>query len=194
KTMTASLMFNADLGNYSEALGAAQRLSNRNFSFTSGRQGEPPNVFGQSIEVRPDGSKAYVLEINRTLYRSYRVRTLYEGTGDLPDGGGRVSQEDSPNRNGLLPSLADISAAIFATPLAGPAESLMSRTSVSPPIPTRAANAPEALARLDRFFSASTRDEPARVFARPAHHSAFADMADSLPVDLRALALAVSDQ
>jgi hypothetical protein len=61
-------------------LWAAQRLSNGNYAFTSGRQGQAPNFIGQSIEVRPDGTKAYVLQVDRTLYRSFRVRTLYEGT------------------------------------------------------------------------------------------------------------------
>src|SRR5262249_13542794 len=68
--------------NSSDALGAAQRLSNGNFSFTSGYQGQPPNRFGQTIEVLPDGTKAYVLEVNRIEYRSYRIRTLYEGISD----------------------------------------------------------------------------------------------------------------
>src|SRR5262245_25604930 len=80
--MTATPVLNADLGNYSAALGAAQRLSNGNFSFTSGFQGQPPNQFGQTIEVLPDGTKAYVLEVNRIEYRSYRMRTLYEGIDD----------------------------------------------------------------------------------------------------------------
>src|SRR5262249_28098699 len=48
-----------------------------------GRQGQPPNQFGQSIEVRPDGTPAYVLEVNRPEYRSFRVRTLYEGFDDV---------------------------------------------------------------------------------------------------------------
>jgi hypothetical protein len=82
QTLTATLVLNVDLGNYSDALGGAQRLSNGNYSFTSGRQGEPPNRFGQSIEVQADGTRAYVLQVNRTLYRSFRVRTLYEGTDD----------------------------------------------------------------------------------------------------------------
>jgi hypothetical protein len=82
QSRTATLVVNVDLGNYSDALGAAQRLSNGNYTFTSGRQGDPPNRFGQSIEVRPDGTKAYVLQVDRTLYRSFRVRTLYEGIGD----------------------------------------------------------------------------------------------------------------
>jgi hypothetical protein len=82
QTMTATLVLNVDLGNYSSALGAAQRLSNGNFSFTSGLQGQAPNVFAQSIEVRPDGTKAYVLQVNRQEFRTYRIRTLYEGASD----------------------------------------------------------------------------------------------------------------
>jgi arylsulfate sulfotransferase len=87
--MTATPVLNADLGNYSAALGAAQRLSNGNFSFTSGFQGQPPNQFGQTIEVLPDGTKAYVLEVNRIEYRSYRMRTLYEGIDDALAGSPR---------------------------------------------------------------------------------------------------------
>jgi hypothetical protein len=83
QTMTATLVFNADLGNYSVRVGSAQALPNGNYVFTSGAQGEPPDLFGQSIEVRPDGTKAYVLQVDTVLYRSFRVRTLYEGT-DLP--------------------------------------------------------------------------------------------------------------
>src|SRR5262249_10197573 len=49
---------------------------------TSGRQGQAPNFFGQSIEVRPDGTNAYVLQVDIPLYRSFRIRTLYEGTSD----------------------------------------------------------------------------------------------------------------
>jgi hypothetical protein len=38
------------------------------------------------IDVRPDGTTAYVLEIDRVLYRSYRVKTLYEGTDEYKKG------------------------------------------------------------------------------------------------------------
>jgi hypothetical protein len=82
QTMTATLVVNVDLGNYSDHFGAAQQLSNGNYVFTSGAQGNPPNLFGQSIEVRPDGSKAYVLKVNKAQFRSFRIRTLYEGTSD----------------------------------------------------------------------------------------------------------------
>jgi hypothetical protein len=82
QTMTATLVLNVDLGNYSDRVGSAQALPNGNYSFTSGAQGVPPFI-GQSIEVLPDGTKTYVLQVARALYRSFRVRTLYEGT-DLP--------------------------------------------------------------------------------------------------------------
>src|SRR5882724_800121 len=65
RAMTATLVVNADLGSYSSALGAAERLSNGNYSFTSGRPGQAPNLFGQSIEVSPDGNKGYVLQANK---------------------------------------------------------------------------------------------------------------------------------
>jgi acetyl esterase/lipase len=106
QTMTATLAFNVDLGNYSDALGAAQRLSNGNYSFTSGRQGQPPNRFGQSIEVRPDGTKAYVLQVDRTLYRSFRVRTLYGGISDQLAAGGGSGQSAGRSGSGSLASSA----------------------------------------------------------------------------------------
>jgi hypothetical protein len=81
-TMRATPVLNADLGNYSWRLGAAQRLSNGNYSFLSGAIGQPPSEIAQTIEVGPDGAKAYVLEGAVPEYRSYRVRTLYEGTDD----------------------------------------------------------------------------------------------------------------
>jgi hypothetical protein len=98
ETMTATLVFNADLGNYSDALGSAQRLSNGNYSFDSGRQGLAPHQIGQAIEVRPDGSKAYVLQVNRSIYRSFRIGTLYEGISDqlAGDNGGELA----PHRSG----------------------------------------------------------------------------------------------
>ena len=57
QTMTATLVVNADLGNYSSALGSAQMLPNGNLAFTSGFQGTAPDNFGQTIEVLPDGTK-----------------------------------------------------------------------------------------------------------------------------------------
>jgi hypothetical protein len=86
QTMTATLVVNADLGNYSNAFGAAERLSNGDYSFMSGRTGQPPNLSGQSIEVSPDGAKFYDLMANKPEFRSFRVRTLYEGVDDALTG------------------------------------------------------------------------------------------------------------
>ena len=80
--MTATPVLSADLGDYSWRLGGAQRLSNGNYSFLTGSLGRPPSEYAQTIEVRPDGTKSYVLEGAAAEYRSYRVRTLYEGTDD----------------------------------------------------------------------------------------------------------------
>ncbi len=64
QTMTATLVVNADLGNYSAALGSAQMLPNGNLAFTSGFQGPPTNPFGQSIEVLPDGTMTFVQQMS----------------------------------------------------------------------------------------------------------------------------------
>src|SRR5262249_32379207 len=91
---TATPMLNADLGDYSDRFGSAQRLSNGNYWFTSGAQGPglPPSQFGRTIEVLPDGTKTYVLETDHVgvlVYRSYRTRALYEGTDDALAGAPR---------------------------------------------------------------------------------------------------------
>src|SRR5262245_41452896 len=93
-SMTATLVLNVDLGNYSFRLGSAQRLSNGNYSFMSGSQGEvpPPSQFAQTIEVLPNGTPSYVLEFVSLEYRSYRTRTLYEGTDDALAGEPRKAE------------------------------------------------------------------------------------------------------
>jgi hypothetical protein len=81
--MTATLVVNADLGSYAGALGAAQRLSNGDYSFTLGTNGpEPPRPPAHTVEVSPDGAKVYDLMANTPEYRAFRVRTLYEGVDD----------------------------------------------------------------------------------------------------------------
>jgi arylsulfate sulfotransferase len=103
QTMTATLVVNTDLGNYSDAVGAAQRLSNGNYSFTSGRP--LPNQFAQSIEVSPDGTKVYVLQANRQEFRTFRLRTLCEGINDRLDNGGEPPRPagNSPSGQGSAP-------------------------------------------------------------------------------------------
>jgi hypothetical protein len=84
-TMTATPVVNVDLGVYADRVGSAQRLSNANYYFTSGFLGNNPNRFGREIEVQPDGTQVYAMEtahLNQTMYRSFRMRTLYEGIDD----------------------------------------------------------------------------------------------------------------
>jgi hypothetical protein len=82
--MTATPVLNLDLGNYSPMFGSAQRLLNGDYAFTSGSRGKAPNQLGQEIEVRPDGTKVYGLEVNRPEFRSFRIQTLYAGVSDSP--------------------------------------------------------------------------------------------------------------
>ncbi|MBV8676355.1 MAG: aryl-sulfate sulfotransferase [Planctomycetaceae bacterium] len=91
KTMQATLVVNADLGNYSSALGSAQRLPNGDFDFTSGDLGSG----GQSIEVLPNGTKTYVLQMSGLEYRSYFMSTLY---GPPPN----VDLTSAFNRTGVV--------------------------------------------------------------------------------------------
>jgi hypothetical protein len=87
QTMTATLVVNADLGSYSGALGAAERLSNGNYSFTLGTNGpEPPIPPARTVEVTPSGTIVYELRVNKPEYRAYRMRTLYEGVDDAVAG------------------------------------------------------------------------------------------------------------
>ena len=83
QTMTATLVVNADLGSYAGALGAAQRLSNGDYSFNLGTNGpEPLRPPEHTVEVSPDGTKVYDLMANAPEYRTFRVRTHYEGISD----------------------------------------------------------------------------------------------------------------
>ncbi len=80
---TATLVVNADMGNYSPYLGSSELLPNGDLAFTSGGLGTSLNPFGQSIEVLPDGTRVYVQQMNEYEYRSYFESTLY--SADLLD-------------------------------------------------------------------------------------------------------------
>jgi len=75
KTMMATPKLNVDLGNFSGALGSAERLPNGNFVFTSGFL----DTGGESMEVSRDGTKEYVLQGGGLEYRTYRMADLYDG-------------------------------------------------------------------------------------------------------------------
>jgi hypothetical protein len=77
RNKTATLVVNADMGNYSSFLGSGELLGNGNLAFTSGGLvlGQAPA--GQTIEVLPDGTRIYVMQMNIFEYRSYFESTLY---------------------------------------------------------------------------------------------------------------------
>jgi hypothetical protein len=74
---TATLVVNADMGNYSSFLGSAEMLSNGNLAFTSGAVFGPHGPQGQSIEVLTTGTRAYVQQESELEYRSYFETNLY---------------------------------------------------------------------------------------------------------------------
>lgn len=69
----ASFILNADLGGYSFALGAAQKLRNGNYQFTLGALAGA----ARTVEVDPSGNAVYALG-NATLeYRAFRMANMY---------------------------------------------------------------------------------------------------------------------
>src|SRR6516165_3033636 len=64
-----------------------------------GPEPPPPHPPAQTIEVSPDGTRVYDLKDNQTEYRSFRVRTLYEGTYQLPAVQGVVVNDGSAQRS-----------------------------------------------------------------------------------------------
>jgi arylsulfate sulfotransferase len=77
KARVATLVVNADLGNYAGFTGGAQKLPNGNLNFDS-------PLAEQTIEVLPDGRKTYVLGMKLTgvQYRSYIYATVYGNPAD----------------------------------------------------------------------------------------------------------------
>ena len=71
QTMTATLVVNADLGGYSPAVGAAQLLPNGNLVLHLGDSRDMnPNVYGQTVEVLPNGTLTFVQQMSGLEYRS----------------------------------------------------------------------------------------------------------------------------
>ena len=79
KTMIATQQLNIDLGNYSGALGSAEKLPNGNFVFTSGFHGTNDSPFGLSMEMSPGGTREYMMQGGGLEYRTYRMADLYGG-------------------------------------------------------------------------------------------------------------------
>ncbi len=70
----ATLILNADLGEYSFALGSAQKLPNGNYHFDLGIL---PDVTSRSVEVDPSGKIIYAIHASIPEYRSFRMIDLY---------------------------------------------------------------------------------------------------------------------
>jgi hypothetical protein len=70
-----TLLINADLQSYSLALGAAERVCNGAYHFTSGVI--TPEIKTQSVEVSAGGQITYILETRNAVYRSFRMFSMY---------------------------------------------------------------------------------------------------------------------
>jgi hypothetical protein len=70
----ANLILNADLGLYTFALGAAQKLPNGDYHFDVGYLSDGTST---SMEVDPSGNTVYALHAGAPEYRSFRMADLY---------------------------------------------------------------------------------------------------------------------
>jgi hypothetical protein len=78
---TATLVYNADLGVYSFAVGSAQRLTNGGYTFQAGFI-NPASVYTLAIETSPEGKVVYAQQLEGVIaYRSVRVSDLYSAPG-----------------------------------------------------------------------------------------------------------------
>lgn len=71
-----------DLGSYAFALGSAEKLRNGNYHFLNGIVQGGSAIFSdsynESIEISPDGKFQFVLSSEGGVYRSHRMKTLYQ--------------------------------------------------------------------------------------------------------------------
>jgi arylsulfate sulfotransferase len=70
----ANLAVNVDMGQYSFALGAAQKLSNGDYHFDVGYLLDGTSI---AVEVDPSGNTVYALHAFAPEYRSFRMPNLY---------------------------------------------------------------------------------------------------------------------
>jgi arylsulfate sulfotransferase len=70
----ANLVVNVDMGQYSFALGAAQKLPNGNYHFDVGYLLDGTSI---AVEVDSFGNTVYALHAEAPVYRSFRMRNLY---------------------------------------------------------------------------------------------------------------------
>ena len=72
---TATVLVNADLGDFSMALGSAQKLSNGDYHFHLGYITTSNSA--RVVEVEPSGEIVYDMHVGELEYRSFRMSSLY---------------------------------------------------------------------------------------------------------------------
>jgi arylsulfate sulfotransferase len=78
KKRVASLILDADLGVYCNAVGSAQLLPNGHYHFDNGFLTLPGSNFAaQSLEVNPEGQTVFGVQVGVLEYRSFRMPDLY---------------------------------------------------------------------------------------------------------------------
>jgi hypothetical protein len=77
QNMVVTPVLNADLGYYAAALGSAQLLLNGNYHFDVGFVQENNTIDSYSLEVAPSGRIVYYAHQNTTLYRTFRMASMY---------------------------------------------------------------------------------------------------------------------
>jgi arylsulfate sulfotransferase len=74
---TASIVLNADLGDFSMAVGSAAKLSNGNYHFDLGFILSDTGPTSANVEVDPSGKIIYEIQAHTPLYRTFRLTSLY---------------------------------------------------------------------------------------------------------------------
>ena len=78
---SAELLYNADLGEFSFAVGAAQPLKGGGYSFQLGFL-NPASIYTRAVETSADGKVVYSQSLDGLVeYRSFRVADLYTAPG-----------------------------------------------------------------------------------------------------------------
>ena len=77
-TKSAELVYNADLGVYSIAVGSAQKLASGGYSFEAGFINPGPSPFARAVETSAEGKVVYIQQVDGAVeYRTFRVADLY---------------------------------------------------------------------------------------------------------------------
>jgi hypothetical protein len=74
---TATLVLNADLGVFAQAVGSAQRLQNGNYHFLAGFVPAPGGLTAYAQEINRSGMIVSSVTADTLIYRSFRMTDLY---------------------------------------------------------------------------------------------------------------------